>query len=644
MKKNIIAFTLFILTIVMVSCGHTNQKTNTGIEPVNILKAKLGNDDILKKGKTTIHRMENLNLETDVAISKIVMTITLPNKKSIDKEFKPNTSTFTVNISEFEDGKNELYVIVYAENRKRASLLVYVYFDKPSLNPLVYVDNSYNIVQNENDVIKINNENAKIMVESDVAISSAFINDGTKHNMLIDSENKKATYDIKDISSVSKTIVIELASEGYKTFKLTFALVKGIPDIKVIKAKFENKEFNFDENNVAIIKEADIKYASGLLELEFNTKDGVNVEILDSTSGYVSQVVKGSGLKGDIGRKEDLTFLSNNKFSLNIIIINKETKVKLKAKANDHNPVEYTLDIESIEKGNLSQGAKLAVRNAYSNKGGGFTYDRLIWPYIYTDGIGTYYKTMGDLIACNFEYVGVDQTFYVYTRLKNKADKDNEEGAWIKWGPSKYVENWDTSILNIRTTSEQKVEFYLDGIYANEDLKPVLMAKALFTCVAKHGMLFDAATVIKNEKGEKTVRMNTTFAEKGRDYIKSIDAFEKVNSTGFVINASQVGLNAESDFFRGYWTSSKEIEEVRTKISMQNSQGETPTVVPDWDNVKTRIGFNDNGDIRKFNFIWKEGGSYFQFEKNRIYTIELSIKMKDEAEIAKAKYIIDYTK
>ena len=62
MKKNIIAFTLFILTIVMVSCGHTNQKTNTGIEPVNILKAKLGSDDILKKGKITIHRMENLNL------------------------------------------------------------------------------------------------------------------------------------------------------------------------------------------------------------------------------------------------------------------------------------------------------------------------------------------------------------------------------------------------------------------------------------------------------------------------------------------------------------------------------------------------------------------------------------------------------
>ena len=636
MRKIIIAFSLFILIFGMLSCKHIDQETQLEKQLVNILKAQVGDTSIIKKHKLTIYKPVDLNIETDVSISKIEMKIKLPDGKFIDKEFQPNTNVFNVKLTKLEDGRNVLYITIYAENRKEKSLVTIINFNKPTLNPIVYVDVPYNIVKNENDIIKTNSENAKVIVESNVAFTVAHINDGVENEMSFDSSRKKATYEVKDISSTQKNITVTLSSDGYKTFKLSFMLVRGTPDIKVIKAKFEGVEFDFDKNNVATIKDADIKYASGLLELEFNTKDGLVVEIVGSTSGYVSQVVKGSGLKGDIGVKEDLNFIFENKYTLNIIIINKETQLKLKIKGNGYNESEYVLNVEAVEKTTLSQGNQLATRNAYTNKGSGVSGNGLIWPYVYSDGNNTYYRTMGDLIACNFEHDNMEKTFYVYTRLKNKDEKEKEDGEWIKWGPSKYVEDWKSSILNVRVSSEEKEEFYLDGIYANEDLKPILMSKALFRRATKYGMLFDAATIANNK-----LTINQDFATKGRDYQKSVAGFDKVSEKGFYMKASELGLNAETDFFRGYWTSTKEIEEAKTKISVQDTPSGTPMVVSGWEDVKIKLV--KALDLVSIRPCQKDSdSSYFHFEKNKIYTVELSIKVKDEVEIVKAKYVIDY--
>lgn len=634
-----------ILAVIMfIFAGCKQTKPGNALQSIELIKAQLGVNNILSKTKVEINKIPQiLSVEANVEIAKATVKVIASDSSFLKYECESSDKTFVQSIEDFREGENTLKIVLEAKNGKVKEFEKKIVYSPTSLPAVVYVDEAYNQVKNQDQLIAIKDSKAKVFVKTAVPLIGATLDDGSLHEMTIDKTNEAtqttASF-VLPISSKEKTVNIKAKAKGYKEFSISFRLVQGMPPVTVVKAMFNSEEFYFDNKNTATIENPEISFNSGKIMLEFHTKEDLNVDIVSTTHGYVDEVVEGSGVKGDVGERKKLKLINDKQFMLEIIILGSATTVKLKISAKDCVETDYTIQINTTEKEPFPASSKYSARNAYSNQETAFTTQGFVWPYVSDDHDNVYlYKTMGDLIAVNFEFEGSETEYYVFTRLKDKNDGEKKDGAWVKWGPSRYVEEWTSSILNLRQSSQEKVEFYIDGFIGTEFYEACPLVPALFKRMAKGGLVLEAFTIQGN-----TAIKNMGFARTQRFYKKMLHAFDVNNPAGLKIKAKDNALTASSDYLFGYWTSTKEIEKVECKISVQDKPEDVPSVVEGWNRIAVKYVPATSTDFARIHMTRKatNGLDRFVFQSAKIYTIELFIKVKGESEEVKGKYVIDY--
>ena len=487
MKKNIII--LIVLSFICFFAGCKQSRGKTENESIELVEIYLGRANLLSERDIEIDEIPQiLRVEANIEIAKATVEVIAEDSSLFKNESIVSSKKFTQSIEDFKEGENIVKIVVEAQDGKAKDFSKKIIYKPNPLRAVVYIDETYNKVKIQDQLITIKENTAKVFVVTRHPLISATLDDGSIHEMSIDRTNettqKTASYTLA-ISSTEKTIRIKAKAKGYREFSINFRLVQGEPPVNVVKATFNNEEFYFDTHNLAILEEPQIDFNLGILLLEFSKKEELRVDILSTSHGYVQEVVEGSGLPDDVGENRKLDFISDNRFTLQVITLGKHTEVKLKVIAKDCVETEYTIQINRKEKVAFPASSNYAARNAYSNQETAFTDKGFVWPYVSADNDATYlYKTMGDLIATNFEFDGPEMEYYVFTRLKDKAEGNKKDGAWVKWGPSQYVEDWRSSILNMRLSSQDKPEFILDGFIGTKYYEACPMVSALFKRVA----------------------------------------------------------------------------------------------------------------------------------------------------------------